>query len=141
MKIEINNLVKEYKNTGRALNSVSFTIEGGAFGLLGDNGAGKTTLMRILTTLISPTSGMVDIGGVRLLKENHDIIKHMIGYAPQDAGIYPNLTVEETMDYFGGMCGLNKEARKEKTEYLLFNMNLEEHRKKKNKSLSGGMKK
>jgi ABC-type multidrug transport system ATPase subunit len=141
MKITINNLVKEYKVTGRAINSIDLTIEGGAFGLLGDNGAGKTTLMRILTSLISPTSGKVDIAGVELCRENYDTIKRMIGYSPQDAGIYPNLTVEETLDYFGGMCGLNKSNRIAKTNQLLFDMNLEEHRKKKNKSLSGGMKK
>lgn len=141
MKIEIANLTKEYKKTGKAINSISLTIEGGAFGLLGDNGAGKTTLMRILTTLITPTSGTVSIGNIKLLKENHDAIKRMIGYAPQDAGIYPALTVEETLDYLGGMCGLNKEKRREKSEQILADLNLEEHRKKKNKSLSGGMKK
>lgn len=140
MNIKIENISKVYKNNVRGLNDINLEIGEGIFGLLGQNGAGKTTLMRILTTLLTPTSGKVMICGIPIEKNNYDEIIQMIGYLPQELGLYPNLTVRESLDYMGGLSGLSSEIRKERISNLLELTGLAEHQKKKNKQLSGGMK-
>ena len=93
MGIKVCDLVMEYKKGVKVLNHVNLTIEHGIYGLLGENGAGKTTLMKILVTLLTPTSGTVEINGLTVKPENYEIIKKQIGYLPQEFGLYPNLTV------------------------------------------------
>lgn len=95
MGIKVCDLVMEYKKGVKVLNHVNLTIEHGIYGLLGENGAGKTTLMKILVTLLTPTSGTVEINGLTVKPENYEIIKKQIGYLPQEFGLYPNLTVRE----------------------------------------------
>ncbi|SCX02020.1 ABC-type multidrug transport system, ATPase component [Lachnospiraceae bacterium YSD2013] len=139
MSITIENVSKRFKEN-MALDNVSLEIGEGIYGLLGENGAGKTTLMRILTTLLDPTEGSVTICGQKLCAGNREEIKKLIGYLPQELGLYPSLTVVETLEYLGGLCGLTKEERKERISMLLEQTNMYEHRNKKNRQLSGGMK-
>jgi ABC-type multidrug transport system ATPase subunit len=140
VSIKIRNLTKKYRNGTLALNNIDLKIGNDAFGLLGQNGAGKTTLMRILTTLLDPTTGEIEIYGIPLKKENYDEIKKIVGYLPQELGLYPNLSVRESLDYIGGLCGLPYKIRKERIDALLESTNLTEHQRKKNRHLSGGMK-
>ncbi|MDR2044596.1 MAG: ABC transporter ATP-binding protein [Clostridium sp.] len=139
MSIQIENVSMQFKGT-RALDDVSLQIGEGIFGLLGENGAGKTTLMRILCTLLKPTEGAVSVYGRQIRKENIEEIKRWVGYLPQELGLYPSLTVRESLDYIGGLCGMSKGRRRERIDLLLEMTNLTEHQKKKNRQLSGGMK-
>lgn len=135
--IEIQNLNKFYGRK-QALCNVNLTIRQGMFGLLGRNGAGKTTLMRTLAALLQKRSGTITICKIPI--ENEKEIRKIIGYLPQDFSMYPSMNVMEAMDYLGLLSGLEKQERKERTELLLQKVNLTEHRKKKIKALSGGMK-
>ncbi len=139
--IKIQNLSKTYRKSNvKALDNVSLTIGRGIFGLLGNNGAGKTTLMNILTTLVDFTQGEVYIKGIPLAPKNYMLLRKMIGYMPQEAGGYPNLSVRDTLDYFGILNGLTAGERKNRVSELLNYLNLEKHADKKFKNLSGGMK-
>ncbi|MBU3100082.1 MULTISPECIES: ABC transporter ATP-binding protein [Clostridium] len=140
MFIEISNLKKQYNNGPMALNDISLPIGEGVFGLLGENGAGKTTLMRILVTLMNQTSGTVNMDGTIISSKNASKIKCKIGYLPQELGLHPNLTVRETLDYFGILSLMSLSDRKQQIDKLLVETNLEEHANKKIKHLSGGMK-
>lgn len=136
--IEIKSLNKRYKKNW-ALQNVDLPIETGMFGLLGPNGAGKTTLMRILATLLKPTSGEVTINE-QSLKKHPDNIRKIIGYLPQHFQIYPQLTGIEFLDYVGVMKGIHdKAARKKEIHHLLEAVNLGYPAKKKVKTYSGGM--
>src|SRR5713226_5798945 len=100
MKIEISNLNKVYHGGIRALESVNLSIAGGMFGLLGPNGAGKTTLMRILAGILRPTSGNLSIGGYDCATEKGRMgVKRLLGYLPQEMGVYPDLNAREFLDY------------------------------------------
>ncbi len=135
--IEIKGLNKFYGKK-QALCNVSLSIQPGMFGLLGRNGAGKTTLMKTLATLLKKQEGEVAICGIPI--ENAKEIRRIIGYLPQEFSMYPSMNVAEAMDYLGVLSGLNKKERKERTDALLEQVNLTQHRKKKVKALSGGMK-
>ncbi|QUL56262.1 ABC transporter ATP-binding protein [Paenibacillus tritici] len=139
MSILIKELSKSY-NSLVALHNINLSIKKGVFGLLGKNGAGKTTLMRILATLLEPSSGIVEIYDISLHKKNHNEIKSMIGYLPQEFGFYENLTVYEAMDYMGILNKMNTSVRKERIDYMLSEVNLNKERQKKIRQLSGGMK-
>lgn len=129
MNITIENVSMKFKEN-KALDNVSFEIGEGIFGLLGENGAGKTTLMRILITLLEPTEGSVTICGQKLCAANREEIKKLIGYLPQELGLYPSLTVRETLDYLGGLCGLKNRERKERIDMLLDQTHMLEHQNK-----------
>lgn len=138
MKIKIDNLRKSYGKK-ETLKGINLNINEGMFGLLGPNGAGKTTLMRILTTLIPKTDGNITIDNIDI--NNKKEIRKIIGYLPQDFSFYPAMSVYEAMDYLALLSGMkNKELRKNKIEYLLKKVNLQNHKKTKFKALSGGMK-
>ena len=100
----------------------------------------KTTLMKILVTLLTPTSGTVEINGLTVKPENYEIIKKQIGYLPQEFGLYPNLTVREALEYVGIMSGMEKAEYQKQIDYYLEATGLSAHQKKKNRQLSGGMK-
>ena len=126
--------------TIKGLDNVNLTIPNGIYGLLGENGAGKSTLMNVLTTLLTPTRGTVIVNSVNVIPQNYTKVKKMIGYLPQELGMYPNLTVRETLEYVAALSGVDPIKKKKKIEYLLERTSLKEHEKKKNKQLSGGMK-
>jgi len=140
MKIEINGLNQIYPNGKRALDEVNVTISDGLFGLLGPNGAGKTTLMRILVTLMSPTSGRITVDGYDLFKKRREIRK-MLGYLPQDFNILPKVKTWELLDYNAKLCGIrNKKQRRDLIDELLEKVGLSEASDRMAPKLSGGMK-
>lgn len=136
--IEIKELNKFYGKKKQALSNVNLTIEQGMFGLLGRNGAGKTTLMKTLATLLKKQSGSISVCGIPI--ENAKEIRKIVGYLPQDFSMYPTMTVIEAMDYLGILSGIGTKGRKERIDLLLKKVNLTEHKNKKVKALSGGMK-
>jgi len=139
MKINIKNLTKIYKKGVKALDDVNIEIEEGMFGLLGPNGAGKTTLMKILATLLEATSGDVKVGEYDITN-NRKEIRGMLGYLPQEFGVYPKLKTWEFLDYIASLNGIkNKAEKRKKVEEVLDVMGLTEVRDRKAKKLSGGM--
>ncbi len=140
MGIKIEDLTVTFKNQVTAINHASLEIPKGIFGLLGENGAGKTTLMRVLTTVLSPTSGTVTLDGMLYSEGNFEKIRRKIGYLPQEIDLYPGLTVQECLEYMGDLSGIPKETCKKRIAYYLEKTSLSEHRTKKMKQLSGGMK-
>lgn len=135
--ITIQHLNKFYGKK-QVLFDLNLTIEQGMFGLLGRNGAGKTTLMKTLATLLNKKDGEINICGVPI--ENAKKIREIIGYLPQEFSMYPNMTVNEVMDYLGILSGMSMAERKGRISALLQKVNLSEHSNKKVKALSGGMK-
>lgn len=128
-----------FKGNVKAVNHVNLQIETGIYGLLGENGAGKTTLMRVLTTLLKPSGGEVFLGDIEYCEKNYERIQKRIGYLPQELSLYPNLTLWESLMYMGEMAGVPRKKCQTTLEYYLEKTSLMEHRKKKNRQLSGGM--
>src|SRR5690348_9604130 len=118
MKIEIADLTKTYRGGVQALKGVDLTIESGMFGLLGPNGAGKTTLMRILAGILHPSSGDIHVGPFDGTTERGRTgIKRVLGYLPQDLGMYPDLSAREFLDYIAILKGMdNRLERKKRVE-------------------------
>jgi ABC-2 type transport system ATP-binding protein len=142
MIIAIQGLTKVYGGRAHALNGVNLTIESGAFGLLGPNGAGKTTLMRILAGILHPTSGSLKIDGHEVRSE-HDRrqVKRILGYLPQELGLYPDLTAREFLDYVAILKGLDQSReRRVRIDELLHLVGLSDVAGRKLKAFSGGMK-
>lgn len=140
MSIRINDLTVTFQNKVTAIEHTELEIPKGIFGLLGENGAGKTTLMRVLTTVLIPDSGTVDLDGILYSEGNYKKIQKKIGYLPQEIDLYPNLTVQECLEYMGSLSGVSKEVCKDRIRYYLEKTSLSEHCRKKMKQLSGGMK-
>ena len=140
MHLSIKNLNKTYSNGVQALKNVSLDIPTGMFGLLGPNGAGKSSLMRTLATLQEADSGEVKMGDVDVLKQKEEVRK-MLGYLPQEFGLYPRVSAEMFLDHFARLKGLsNSSERKEIVKALLQRTNLWDSRKKNLGGYSGGMK-
>jgi ABC-type multidrug transport system ATPase subunit len=140
MQLRIEKLSKQYSNGTKALQDVSLTISQGMFGLLGPNGAGKSTLMRTLATLQEPDSGRVFLGDVDVLKQK-DEVRRVLGYLPQEFGLYPKVTAETLLSHFADLKGIGSaKQRREVVHALLQQTNLFEHRHKPLGSFSGGMK-
>lgn len=136
----IANLSKTYKNGVRALQDVSLKIPVGMFGLLGPNGAGKSTLMRTLATLQEPDSGSIHLGELNIL-ENQNELKKVLGYLPQDFGVYPQLSAEMLLNHLAVLKGIiNRSERKEIVQVLLQKVNLYNVRNQRLGEFSGGMK-
>jgi len=142
LNIIINHLDKTYQGGVHALNNVTLTISNGMFGLLGPNGAGKTTLMRILTGILRPTNGKLQIDNYNgNSEEGRKVIRHVLGYLPQDFGVYPDLSAREFLDYIGILKGLrDRTARHSRVEELLEIVSLAPESNRKLKTFSGGMK-
>ena len=138
MELTIQNLTKEF-GTLHAVDNVNFTMTNGVYGLLGVNGAGKTTLMRMLTTLIKPTSG-------EILWDRQDVYamdgqyRKLLGYLPQDFGYYPDFSIYDYLMYIASIKGIRPAVAKERVKLLLKQVGLVRARHKKMKTLSGGMK-
>lgn len=140
MQLIIENLSKTYPNGVRALGGVSLTIGTGMFGLLGPNGAGKSTLMRTIATLQPADGGSIRFGTLDVLAEP-DELRKVLGYLPQEFGLYPNLSAELTLDHFATMKGVtDSRQRRELVGHLLQQTNLYDVRKKHVGTFSGGMK-
>lgn len=140
MVIEIKGLEKKFNKKSVALQDVNLSIDNGIFGLLGKNGSGKTTLMRIITTLMEPTKGHINILGMEYNKNNYEAIKKNIGYLPQEFGFYKDFTVLEIMNYICILNNMDTKSRKEKIKKTLKSVGMYNDRNKKYKQLSGGMK-
>ena len=137
--IEVENLTKKF-NGVIALNSVSFRVnEGEVFAYLGPNCAGKTTPVNILATLLTPTSGKATVAGYDVTKDGMKV-RRLIGYLPEDFGLYPSLTVYENLDFAAGLYRISKSERKERIRELLEFFGLWEKRDVLASTLSKGMK-
>jgi len=140
MNLEIKNLSKTYSNGVRALNDVSLSIPNGMFGLLGPNGAGKSSLMRTIATLQEPDEGSITLGNLDVLTQK-DEVRKILGYLPQEFGVYPRVSAEVLLDHLAVLKGIsNNKERKELVEALLHKTNLWQARKKNLGGYSGGMK-
>jgi ABC-type multidrug transport system ATPase subunit len=139
MKLQINNVSKKYSGEIWGLKEFNLTLGPGILGLLGPNGAGKTTLMNILATITQPTSGEVIWNDVNI-RESPNQLREVLGYLPQDFGIYPNLNAVEFLEYLAAIKGLERKAARRRIDELLLLMNLHEIRKRSLGSFSGGMK-
>lgn len=140
MNITIENLNKVYQKGKWALKDINLEIPNGMFGLLGPNGAGKSTLMRILVTLMKPTSGKVTIDGLDLMKNRREI-RSMLGYLPQDFRFFAKLKTYEFLDYTARLAGMkNRAQRSQAVERMLEEVGLFEARDRNANRLSGGMK-
>ena len=133
--IEISNLTKKFKEK-IAVNNISLKIkEGELFALLGTNGAGKTTTIKMLSTLILPTSGEVKINGLDVIKDRQKV-KEILNVSPQETAIAPNLSVRENLEFMAGVYQIkNKE---EKIKELISMFKLDDVLNQKAKTLSGG---
>jgi ABC-2 type transport system ATP-binding protein len=138
MQLTIENLSKNYRGGVQALRSVQLSLKPGVLGLLGPNGAGKSTLMRILATITQPSSG-------RVLWNNNDIarqpdaLRGVLGYLPQDFGVYPNLSAIEFLDYLAAVKGIPRDAARRRISELLALVNLADAAKRPLGGYSGGM--
>lgn len=140
MKLKINNLSKTYKNGVKALDNLNLEINSGMFGLLGPNGAGKSSLMRTIATLQKPDSGTIEFEGIDVLEDNISLRK-VLGYLPQEFGVYPNMSAETLLDYFARLKGISSSSeRKTLVKKVLEVTNLYEQRGKSVSGYSGGMK-
>jgi len=142
MNITINHLNKIYRGGVHALNDLDLDIPGGMFGLLGPNGAGKTTLMRILAGILHPTSGTLRIGAFDGNSgSGRTAIKQVLGYLPQDLGVYPDLSAYQFLDYVGILKGMHdRKFRQKRVAELLELVALSSVAHRKLKTYSGGMK-
>ena len=140
MRLIISDLSKTYSNGVQALKNVNLSIPQGMFGLLGPNGAGKSTLMRTIATLQEADQGSITLGEIDVLTQKEEVRK-VLGYLPQEFGVYPKVTAETLLDHLASLKGfVNTKERNQLVESLLMKVNLYQHRKKNLGSYSGGMK-
>jgi len=139
MKLVIQNISKRYNKDKYGLKDYSLTIENGILGLLGPNGAGKSTLMKIIATISQPTQGSIELDGHDILKEP-DYIRKILGYLPQDFGVYANLNAYEFLEYIAAMKGVGGPGLRMRIEALLEGVNLIESARMPIGTYSGGMK-
>ena len=136
MELKADRLTKQYDNK-IAVDRISLSLGKGVTGLLGANGAGKTTLMRMLSGLLTPTSGEISYDDISVKSEEY---RNILGYLPQDFGYYPEFSGREFLMYFCALKGLDKKAAKARTSELLEIVGLEDVADKKIRKYSGGMK-
>ncbi|TFG50738.1 MAG: ABC transporter ATP-binding protein [Gemmatimonadales bacterium] len=140
MSLVLHGVTKTYPNGVRALNNVSLTIPTGMFGLLGPNGAGKSSLMRTIATLQPPDAGTIHLDELDILA-NPDALRRILGYLPQEFGLYPNLSAETVLDHFAALKGVAARGeRRDLVHALLQQTNLWDARGKAVGGYSGGMK-
>jgi len=139
MQLSIQNLGKQYKRDFWGLKGFSLEIKPGILGLLGPNGAGKSTFMRMLATITKPTDGSILWNGSDVAK-NPDALREVLGYLPQDFGIYPNLSAIEFLEYMAAIKGLNAQSARKRIDELLQLVNLVEAARRPLGGYSGGMK-
>ena len=138
MDLRISNLTKDFDGF-KAVNNFSYSMDCGVYGLLGVNGAGKTTLMRMLTTLMKPTSGIITWNGEDIMDMDGKY-RMLLGYLPQDFGYYPDFSVYDYLMYIAALKGIRPAVARQRVKELLKQVGLVKARNKKMKTLSGGMK-
>ena len=139
MNLTISHLSKQYRRDFWGLRDLDLELKPGVIGLLGPNGAGKSTLMRMLATITQPTAGKIEWNGVDIVKAP-DTLRTVLGYLPQDFGIYPNLTALEFLEYMAAIKGMDGKTAHRRIEELLVVVNLVHAAKRPLGSYSGGMK-
>jgi len=140
MQLSIKNVSKTYSNNVEALKDVTLEVGNGMFGLLGPNGAGKSTLMRTIAGLQELDSGSITVGDIDVSKHKHELRK-VLGYLPQEFGLYPKVNALELFDHLATMKGItDSKERDELTKSLLSQTNLWKYRNRKLGTFSGGMK-
>jgi ABC-2 type transport system ATP-binding protein len=139
MALEIKGLTKQYNAQKTGLSDYSITIDKGVLGLLGPNGAGKSTLMKIIATISKPTQGSLFLDGVDIVTDPN-YIRKVLGYLPQDFGVYPNLNAYEFLEYIAAMKGVGGKGLRQRIDMLLEGVNLTADAKRPIGSYSGGMK-
>lgn len=139
MQLQIQHLTKQYNKQKYGLNEFSLTVGNGILGLLGPNGAGKSTLMKIIATISQPTAGSIALDGEDIVK-HPGTIRKILGYLPQDFGVYPNLNAYEFLEYIAAMKGVGGKNLRPRIDQLLEGVNLTESAKRPIGSYSGGMK-
>lgn len=137
--LSMEGLSKQYSTKNWGLRDFTLNLGPGILGLLGPNGAGKSTLLRILATITKPTTGRATWNGADIVK-SPDELRSVLGYLPQDFGLYPNLNVIEFLEYLAAIKGLNGKATRKRIDDLLQVVNLTEARKRPIGAYSGGMK-
>ncbi len=138
LELAIEGVGKQYRGGVRALDGFTLDLGPGVLGLLGPNGAGKSTLMRILATVTRPTEGRVTWNGADVVKEP-DRLRAVLGYLPQDFGVYPNLDAVEFLEYIAAVKGLAPAAARRRIDELLVLVNLTDARRRPLGGFSGGM--
>ncbi|MEI6668711.1 MAG: ABC transporter ATP-binding protein [Acidobacteriota bacterium] len=138
MQLAIERVTKHYGRKSWALRDFSFRLDPGVVGLLGPNGAGKSTLMRILATVSTPTEGRVTWNGVDI-SARPEAVRSILGYLPQDFGVYPHLTPVEFLGYLAAAKGLPLARTRQRVDALLDLVNLSEVRDQPVGGFSGGM--
>jgi ABC-2 type transport system ATP-binding protein len=139
MEVVVNNVSKVYRGGVWGLRDFSLTLKTGVLGLLGPNGAGKTTLMNILATITLPTKGTVKWNGIDITRRP-DELRQVLGYLPQDFGVYPNLTAIEFLKYMAAIKGINSKIARRRIDELLDLVDLTQVRRRPLGGYSGGMK-
>jgi ABC-2 type transport system ATP-binding protein len=139
MQLTVNKLGKQYKRDFWGLKDFSLDIKPGILGLLGPNGAGKSTFMRMLATITKPTDGTITWNGIDVVN-SPDTLRAVLGYLPQDFGVYPNLSAIEFLEYMAAIKGLDATSAKRRIDELLQLTNLVEAAKRPLGGYSGGMK-
>jgi ABC-type multidrug transport system ATPase subunit len=138
MQLVVENVGKSYRGGVQALHDLRLTLRPGVLGLLGPNGAGKSTLMRILATITQPSSGRV-LWNDTEISRHPDALRRVLGYLPQDFGVYPNLNALEFLEYLAAVKGLSANAARKRIGELLELVNLTEAAKRPLGRFSGGM--
>jgi ABC-type multidrug transport system ATPase subunit len=140
MEIHLKDVTKVYRRGAKALDGVTLDIQSGVFGLLGPNGAGKSTMMKMIATLVVPTSGQISVDNYTLPAQQNEV-RRMLGYLPQEYGLFNNLTAYELMDYIALMKGIgNDKQRRDDINRLLDWVGLNDVIHHRVGSFSGGMK-
>ncbi len=138
MQLDIQQVGKQYRKDKWGLRDFSLTLTPGVWGLLGPNGAGKSTLMRILASITRPTEGMVVWNGEDIARDPNPL-RQVLGYLPQDFGVYPNLNALEFLQYMAAMKGLDRRTANHQIDELLQVTNLVDARKRPLGGYSGGI--
>lgn len=138
MELHIDHVGKRYGDNFWAVDQVNMHLEPGVIGLLGPNGAGKSSLMRVLTTVTKPTEGKILWNGVDVAK-NPDELRKVLGYLPQEFGVYPHLNAVEFLQYIAAIKGVSRRSAKRRIEELLHLVNLTDASKRPLGGYSGGM--
>lgn len=139
MKLTTAHLGKQYRHDFWGLKDFSLEIDPGILGLLGPNGAGKSTFMRMLATITRPTEGTITWNGMDIVKDP-DTLRAVLGYLPQDFGVYPNLSAVEFLEYMAAIKGLDAKSAKKRIDELLQVVNLTSAARRSLGGYSGGMK-